>query len=66
MIKDYIKQAKRFKYWSKEIKRLFIADILRSLIFLLLGVGLYLWLKETGLMLYLIFMLKYHWAQEGK
>ena len=66
MIKDYIEQAKRFKYWSKEIKRLFIADILRSLIFLLLGVGLYLWLKETGLMLYLIIMLKYHWAQEEK
>lgn len=61
---NYFKNIKNFKYWGKGLKVAFISDLLRNLIFILIGVGLYLWLNNTGLLLYLIFMIKYHWMCE--
>ena len=60
----YFKNIKNFKYWGKGLKRAFIADLIRNLVFMLLGVGLYLWLNNTGLLIYLILMIKYHWMLE--
>lgn len=60
----YVKNIKNFKYWGRGLKRLFVLDILRNLIFMLVGVGLYLYLNNTGLLMYMIFMIKYHWFCE--
>ena len=60
----YFKNIKNFKYWGKGLKRSFIAALIRNLVFMLLGVGLYLWLNNTGLLIYLILMIKYHWMLE--
>ena len=60
----YLKHIKNFKYWGKGLKLVFIADLLRNLLFMLIGAGLYLWLNNTGLLLYLILMIKYHWMVE--
>ena len=60
----YFRNIKNFKRWGKEVKRTFIADMIRNLIFMLVGVGLYLWLNNTGLLVYLILMIKYHWSTE--
>ena len=60
----YIKQLKNFKYWGKGLKQAFIVDLVRNLVLILLGVGLYLWLNNTGLLIYLILMIKYHWMTE--
>ena len=60
----YFRNIKNFKRWGKEVKRTFIADMIRNLIFMLVGVGLYLWLNNTGWLVYLILMIKYHWSTE--
>lgn len=61
---SYLKDIKNFKYWGKGLKQAYIVGLLTSLIFILIGVGLYLWLNNTGLLLYLIFMIKYRWMTE--
>lgn len=63
-MKWYFKHIKNFKYWGKGLKTSFIADLLRNLICMLIPVGLYLWLDDTGLLVYLILMIKYHWMCE--
>lgn len=60
----YFKNIKNFKYWGEAYKQLFIVDLVRNLLFILIGVGLYLWLHDTGLLIYLILMIKYHWLSE--
>lgn len=62
----YIEQIKNWKNIPKLRRRWLIADMIRSIIFMLLGVGLYLVLHNTGLLLYIIFMLKWHWSGESK
>lgn len=62
----YFKNIKNFKYWGKGLKRAFIADLIRNLIFIFIGVCLYLLLNNTGLLIYLILMIKYHWSTEDE
>lgn len=62
----YFKNIKNFKDWGYRLKMVFIADLVRNLLFMLLGVGLYLLLNNTGLLVYLIWMIKYHWLKEGE
>lgn len=57
----YFRNIKNFKYWGKGLKISFIESIIRSLVFMLIAIGLYLWLNDTGLLIYLILMIKYHW-----
>lgn len=58
---SYIKCIKNWKTIGKELRRCIITDIVRNAIFILLGVGLYVLLENTGLLIYLILMIKYHW-----
>lgn len=58
---DYIKYIKNWKNLGKGSKRCIIADFIRNGLFILLGIGLYALLNNTGLLIYLILMIKYHW-----
>lgn len=60
-----IKDLKKFKYWGKELKRVFIADLIRtillSLLWISLGISLYVWFNNTGLLIYIILNLWMRW-----
>jgi hypothetical protein len=58
------KDIKNFKYWGKNAKRVFICDMIWNLILIALGVVLYIFLEDTGLLIYLISMIKFHWFRE--
>ena len=65
--KNSIEHIKNFKYYGKELKKAAILDMiygLRNLISILVGVGLYLWLHNTGLLIYLILIIKHHYLNE--
>ena len=62
----YLKHIKNFKCWGKGLKLMFIIALIRNLVLILAGVGLYLWLNNTGLLLYSILMIKYHWMMENE
>lgn len=61
-----IKDVKNFKYWGKGCKRMFIADILRKIIWLTFGIGLYAVLNNTGLLIYIICNLWLRWYLEDQ
>jgi hypothetical protein len=59
-----LKDIKNFKYWGRMRKIVFIADIVRKVLWLALGVGLYVLLNNTGLLIYIICNLWLRWHYE--
>ena len=61
---DVIKNLIDWKEQPKHKKELILMDIIRNIVLISIGAGLYVWLNNTGLLIYLIFILKYHWWLE--
>lgn len=59
------KKLRIWKSLSNVHKELLIKDIVRNILLIGLGILLYLLLNNTGLLIYIIFMLKYHWYLES-
>lgn len=67
--KSIIDDIKNFKYYGKALKKAVIWDMIykfRNLISIPIGVGLYLLLHNTGLLIYLILIIKCHYLLDGK
>lgn len=62
---DIFKKLRNWRSLNSVYKELLIKDILRNIVLIGLGVLLYILLDDTGLLIYLIFMLKYHWYLES-
>jgi hypothetical protein len=62
----YIEQLKNWKELSKYKKQDLKIGLLRNAVLLLVGLVLYLLLNDTGLLLYIILMLKIHWSWESE
>lgn len=54
----YIKQLKNWRNLDDWSKKLIKADLMRNALWMLLGVILYLLLNNTGLLIYIILILK--------
>lgn len=67
-IKWYIEEFKDWKNLKSWGRKAVIIDLIRTIIInallILLGVALYAFLNNTGLLIYIILMLKYHWSRE--
>ena len=67
-IKWYIEKFKDWKnlngWWKKTIIYGLIHTMIVNTLLILLGVALYAFLNNTGLLIYIILMLKYHWSRE--
>ena len=62
----YIKQLKNWKNVSEWNRKGILAALMRNALLMILGVILYLLLNNTGLLIYIILMLKIHWAMGSK
>ena len=62
----YIDQIKNWKNLGSWLRKCVIIDLIRNGLLILLSVGLYLLLNNTGLLIYIILMLKIHWSGESK
>lgn len=60
MILKYFEYLRDWKKLPKGLKTHVIAGLIRNGLFMLLGVVLYLLLNDTGLLIYIILILKYH------
>lgn len=58
------KYIKNFKKMGIAYRTIILGDLIRGILWLGLGIGLYIGLKDTGLLVYIILMLKYHWMIE--
>ena len=63
----YIKQLKNWENLNEYHKKGVKADLMRNALFMLIGAFLYILFYDTGLLIYIILMLKYHWwSKESK
>lgn len=61
----YIEQLRNWKKLKKERRNDIIVALIRNGLFMLLGILLYVFMKNTGLLIYIILMIKYHWMSES-
>ena len=64
IIKYYKEYVKNWKGLKKIYKEASIIYFIRNGLFMLSGFALYFLLEDTGLLIYLILMIKYHWLSE--
>ena len=62
----YIEQIKNWKKLNGYRKNQIRCDLIANAILMMLGVFLYLSLNNTGLLIYIILILKLHWLRESK
>lgn len=67
--KSIINDIKNFKYYGKALKKAVIWDMIykfRNLLSIPIGIVLYLLLHDTGLLIYLILIIKCHYLLDNK